>query len=573
MEHANPGRRESDGEEHIPLPIRQSGGRLAARFRRMNILLFASAFCIMAAVMTFLLNDTVARISSEYAEQYALSSAEVLSAHLGGEIEVISHIANSSAVIEWLSDEFSEEKKARALSEMAGLIGELYSFNMYIVFADSLNQYRVGRDYETGGNQFIYVATLAANEPDDEWYFECIGSDREYMLDVGIDQIMSRKRVWLDYKVVSDGGTLGVISSGLEFSHMVGELFSQYERGNMRGLIIDEHGVIHMDSYLMHDREFLHSEFAVKINEEFYNPAVLSAINSHLDDVKGYIDETGNHTVVRLTSGQYRILTITQIKSTSWSIAILSGGTSLFSISSFIPILVTVLILLILVALVTSAANYRLVFLPLGKLGRSLATLRESIDGRVSGIDRDDELGELSRTIQDLFTKANVDALTGVYNRRFMENNLEHIMGMLARTDGLLSVLMLDIDFFKKFNDTYGHDQGDKCLRAVAQEMPKSVMRAGDFIARYGGEEFVAVLPGTDEAGARVVAENLLANISALDIPHSGSTAAPYVTVSIGVTTGTVGYGHKWEGFVKRADDALYKSKQNGRNQYTFSEM
>ena len=172
----------------------------------------------------------------------------------------------------------------------------------------------------------------------------------------------------------------------------------------------------------------------------------------------------------------------------------------------------------------------------------------------------------------DLKVMVETDMLTGIYNRRFFVQSFERLIKTLSRSKSMFSLLMVDIDFFKKFNDTYGHDQGDKCLRAVAQEMPKSVMRAGDFIARYGEEEFVAILPGTDEAGAHVVAENLLANISALDIPHSGSTAAPYVTVSIGVTTGTVGYGHKWEVFVKRADDALYKSKQNGRNQYTFLE-
>jgi len=230
-----------------------------------------------------------------------------------------------------------------------------------------------------------------------------------------------------------------------------------------------------------------------------------------------------------------------------------------------------VLLLLLAVALVTSTANYRLIFLPLGKLDRSLASLRHSLEGNISGTDRDDELGDLSRTIQDLFTKANVDGLTGIYNRRFMENNLEHIMGMLARSNGYLSVLMLDIDFFKKYNDAYGHDQGDECLKSVAQAMSRSVTRASDFIARYGGEEFIAVLTNTDEAGARVVAEKLLDNVRALEIQHSDSDVAQIVTVSIGGTTDKVVYGQKWEIYVKRADEALYLSKQSGRNRVTFS--
>jgi len=539
----------------------------------MNILIFTAAFCIMAVVMTILLNGIVSRISSEYAGHYAFSTAEALNAHINKEIDIVTHLANSRSVLEWMKDEVNEEKMQIALSEMSGLIGELYSFNMYIAFVDTLNQYRVGRDYETGGALLIDVARLDVDEPDDVWFFRTLNSDRDYVLDVGLDHIMQRKWVWLDYKVAVDGIPLGVISTGLEFSHMVGELFSQYERGNMRGLLIDGLGTIHMDSSLMRDRDFLHNDFAETILEEFTNPVVLAAVESYLGSIENYPEETGLPTVIRVTSGPYNNLAMTQIKSTNWSLVILSGSTSFFAISNFFPILATVLVLLIIVALVTSAANFRLIFLPLGKLGKSLTCLRESVDGHISGTERDDELGELSRTIKDLFTKANVDALTGIYNRRFMENNLELIMGMLSRSNGFLSVLMLDIDFFKKFNDTYGHEQGDICLRSVAQAMAVGVTRASDFIARYGGEEFITILPNTDENGARVVAEKLLSSVSALGIPHSGNAAAPHVTVSIGVTTGMVLYENKWEDFVKRADDALYESKRHGRNKYTFLEM
>lgn len=129
---------------------------------------------------------------------------------------------------------------------------------------------------------------------------------------------------------------------------------------------------------------------------------------------------------------------------------------------------------------------------------------------------------------------------------------------------------MLDIDHFKKYNDSFGHDQGDVCLTSVAAALSGSITRAGDFAARYGGEEFIAVLPNTDESGARLIAEKLLESVRILDIPHPANTAAPCVTVSIGVTTGNVNHTQSWEEYVKRADDALYMSKRNGRNRYTF---
>jgi diguanylate cyclase (GGDEF)-like protein len=99
------------------------------------------------------------------------------------------------------------------------------------------------------------------------------------------------------------------------------------------------------------------------------------------------------------------------------------------------------------------------------------------------------------------------------------------------------------------------------------------ITRANDFVARYGGEEFAVILPNTDETGARVVADKLLKNVSDLKIRHSDNAAAPYVTVSIGVTTGKASYMHNWEAFIKRADEALYASKHNGRNRCTYIAM
>jgi len=557
--------------EKKPKNMLLSGGRLAARFRRMNILIFAAAFCVIAAMILVLLNSVIAMISAEYAQQNALSSAESLSVRINREIDLVSQIARSDAVIEWSMDEGSEYKMELAIKEMTDKVPELYSYNLYIGLEGSRNQYRVIVENAVGSAMHIDV--LSQYEPNDAWYFKSIGADRVYTLDIAIDRELQRKRVWIDYNVMRDDVPLGVLSTGLEFSHVVGELFTHYSSGNMRGLIIDEDGVIHMDSALIYDREFLFSEFMVPIDEEFSNTELLAAIELHMRNNEGYSSETGVPAATKLSSGPYRNVTIMPIRETNWSVVILSGSVSLFNISYFVPILITVLVLLIVVAFVTSAANYRLIFLPLGKLDQSLTSLRENSEGYVYGADRDDELGDLSKTIQDLFAKANIDALTGVYNRRFMENNLEKSMEMLSRSSGLLSVLMVDIDFFKKYNDTYGHGQGDVCLREVARATSSGIMRLNDFTARYGGEEFAAILPNTDENGARIVAEKLLNRVQELKIPHSDSTVAPYVTVSIGVTTGRVAYGQSWKDYIKRADDALYMSKRNGRNQYTFLEM
>jgi len=171
----------------------------------------------------------------------------------------------------------------------------------------------------------------------------------------------------------------------------------------------------------------------------------------------------------------------------------------------------------------------------------------------------------------DLTDKVNYDALTGIYNRRYMEDCLKRTLSTITRSGGdCLSLLMLDVDHFKKYNDTYGHCMGDSCLKAVAEVLSSSITRVDDFVARYGGEEFVVALPNTSESGARKVAERILANMKARYIPHEKNDAADCVTVSIGFTTGNVKLAQSGADFIRRADEALYMSKQNGRNRCTF---
>ena len=164
--------------------------------------------------------------------------------------------------------------------------------------------------------------------------------------------------------------------------------------------------------------------------------------------------------------------------------------------------------------------------------------------------------------------KAYYDSLTGTFNRRYLDVNLERLIMDKSRSNRALSVLMVDIDYFKNYNDTYGHTDGDSCLVAVAKILTKCVRRAGDFVSRYGGEEFAIVLPDTDEIGAKVVADKLLVGVRDKKIPHETSSVADYVTVSIGAVTGIVNDEHSATDFISRADKMLYLSKESGRNRF-----
>lgn len=174
----------------------------------------------------------------------------------------------------------------------------------------------------------------------------------------------------------------------------------------------------------------------------------------------------------------------------------------------------------------------------------------------------------------DLLGQVHLDSLTGVHNRRFMEEELARVLSIMARAElSCISVIMIDIDFFKNFNDTYGHAAGDRCLRAVAQALKACIQREGDFVARYGGEEFAAVLPGTTDKGAVILADRMLKTVSQLRIPHAKGVDIGYVTISLGVTTVGSERRIKSEELVKRVDEALYMSKSSGRNRYTYMEL
>jgi len=194
--------------------------------------------------------------------------------------------------------------------------------------------------------------------------------------------------------------------------------------------------------------------------------------------------------------------------------------------------------------------------------GKLLKQLRQSIHfaDRISN--------GLFKNNMILDEKVHFDALTGIYNRRFLDDNIKRIINSLSRHHGTLSVMMLDIDYFKRYNDTYGHSMGDVCLKSVAKAFSETG-RADDCVIRYGGEEFVILLPNTGKSGAGITAARLLESVRALEIPHINSDIADYVTVSIGATTVKVKHNHQYMDYIERADEALYVSKDTGRNKYT----
>ncbi|GBC60117.1 diguanylate cyclase response regulator [Desulfonema ishimotonii] len=174
---------------------------------------------------------------------------------------------------------------------------------------------------------------------------------------------------------------------------------------------------------------------------------------------------------------------------------------------------------------------------------------------------------DLARKNKELERLSFSDGLTGIPNRRYFDEGGKQEWGRALREQIPLSLIMIDIDDFKSYNDACGHQMGDRCLQQVAHTLQRSLRRFGDFIARYGGEEFAAVLPNTPLNGALAIAETMRSDVMALNLSHPTSAISDRITISIGVSSAVPARNSDLSGLIQQADQALYQAKQTGRNQ------
>jgi diguanylate cyclase (GGDEF)-like protein len=225
-----------------------------------------------------------------------------------------------------------------------------------------------------------------------------------------------------------------------------------------------------------------------------------------------------------------------------------------------------------------------IVFFIQNRVVNRLVKLNTLVQDRANGynnmtqISGNDEISDIADTIDYFATTIEqqkvalqqlsmLDGLTGIPNRRALDERLEHELKLATREKWPLSVLMVDVDYFKSFNDNYGHVAGDEALVSIAQILEKIAKRSGDFAARYGGEEFVFILPNTDKNGAMRVANTLLNSVREANIEHKHNPNSDHITISVGIATCLPGDIKDADYLQRLADHALYAAKQNGRDQ------
>ena len=365
--------------------------KIAAHVRSINMLLLLLVLALIsgtAAVMTVRITRNASR---NIALLYSIEAVEKFNSYMGKDLVLVRKVARSKVVTRWFADEDNEEKRVAAYDEMMDYAGMLQTPNLYFGILKSLNEYAIGGDATL--DDFVPFDWLDPSLPYNKWYFDCISSEYDYSLNIDIDKVTNIPRLWINYKVADEENIVGVFCSGLAFDDIFTNLFSQYDIDTVKGYIIDNEGFIKMDSALS---EIYDEEHEVRIFEVRRDPVFVSAIETYLERITGYFDSFSRPEVHKLAKNLDGFVSIAPIAGTDWTVVTFFSGKSLFSFTSLLPLLIALLSAFVLYTLAGNILMRRLVLIPLNRLTNSVS---QSAEGKIFGYDRNDEIGELARTI------------------------------------------------------------------------------------------------------------------------------------------------------------------------------
>jgi len=475
-----------------------------------------------------------------------------LEASINSEIALALRMADSPLIQWYFLNPDDENIKQFALGEIAGYRKAFTQKNVFWV-GDTDKKYYFNDEY---------IYTIDPEAESSWWYNSNMKSQSPYNLNVNFDVGLKRTMVWVNAPVLNnDKKPVGIVGTGINVSDFINSL--NYNNPDTE----DELYFFNITGDIIKAKNIELVERRANITEvlSVTGDEILAKAKEIKTGETEYFKSKAKNQIIAITS-----IPISAIPAMNWYIAAVRPVTIMGFLHTGMTVLFGVMMAVILFVFVFVNIFIFIMLEPLNKVVKTINQTFTDLDLKPKeGKLHRDEAGALG----DFLHLTIIDQLTGIYNRRYLDGSLKKIISLHSRTGGNLSVLMIDIDHFKKYNDTYGHEAGDGCLRAVVHALSQCVSRDEDFIARYGGEEFALVLPNTDKNGAQMIAEKLLEKIRECNIPHKASDAADYVTISIGGTTGSVKHSQSPQDYIKAADKALYESKKNGRNRYTHGDI
>ncbi len=374
--------------------------RLETRFRNINILFFLLMAACMALVVTLVVRSITEAASRDYARFYSVEAVGKFNTYLSRELGLVEKVARSGALVRWFVDEENPAKKTSAYEEMISYADMLYSAELYFGIDATLNEYSV----KTGASfaNFKPFDVLSPAKEYDHWYFDCIKSPHNYTLNIDIDKVSNQRRLWINHKVTRNGSTLGAFCSGLQFEQVVKELFGRYDAASVRGFVVNEKGVIQMDSTLTKRDELPEYEKERRIQEISRDSSFTVAMNEYFKSDDVYFSSQNEPKVFTLETGPYGYVSLAPIAGSNWTVVTLFNSVSLFSAAKLLPLLYAVLGALFVYIIVISVLTRKLLFVPFNALIDSLNRAGARTEEKIFGYNLDNEFGDISRTIQNM---------------------------------------------------------------------------------------------------------------------------------------------------------------------------
>ena len=370
---------------------------IESRFRFLNIAFFVMMVIIMILVVSFIFDSIKKTTSKDYARFYSTEAVNILNTYLNREIALVTKVVRSRALVEWFADELSMEKKEMAYEDMISYADMLFNANLYFVINKSLNEYSI--DKNAAFEKFVPFDTIDPNVEYDQWYYRCIRSKNNYTLNIDVDKVTNQRRLWINHKVFYKGELLGVFCSSLLFDAVINEIFAHYVPGSVRGIVINDAGIIQMDSDFMDENELKLYEEGIFIQNASNEPEFLATIAQYLSSIDGYFTSQNKPIIFQLKKGEYSYASLAPIENTNWTVVTFFNSESLFNMAKLRPLLFTMLAALIVYTIIVTILSRALIFIPFQKLIASLNRSNINKNGHIYGHDLQNEFGEISRTI------------------------------------------------------------------------------------------------------------------------------------------------------------------------------
>jgi len=312
--------------------------RIAKRTINLNILFLVIILALITIVTVATVLGVTSSASKNLAHFYSIDAVNKFDSYISQDLALVRNAAYSKALTEWFAEEDNQGKRTSAYYEMMNYINLFQGAELYFGIEGSLNEFSVNA--ETTLDDFVPRGKLDTGNLMNAWYYECVDSPFEYILNIDIDKISEQWRLWINHKVKSNEEISGVFCSGLQIDTVLDDMFSRYDSKNVRGYIINKQGLIQMDSTSYNFYDEKKERLIFEVNSD---PLFSSAINLYLRKINGYFTPGMQPEVLELLGGPYRFVSVAPISHSDWSVVIFFNSRSLFSVMHLLPLLAVML--------------------------------------------------------------------------------------------------------------------------------------------------------------------------------------------------------------------------------------